>query len=115
MQNRVFGDDIRLEWVHCDALESGPWSLRVVTSQPAVRGRPATNDEIAQLFLTSQFVSVLLNGHACWLREEDGVICSDTHGGNVLIQEDGTPAAIDVPVMTLPDLPEAMRESMTRR
>ena len=103
LQNQVFGDDIRLECVHWDGDIEGLYSLRIVTSQPAVRGRPASLDEITDLFVSNGFVPIQLKGRNGWFRELDDMVCSDTHGGNILIQADGTAAAIDVPVMKLED------------
>jgi hypothetical protein len=98
LQNEVFGDDIRLEGVVHEAIHS----CRIVTSQPAVRGRFAEPAEVAEFFMTRGFESVRHHGRMLWWRRADDILCADTHGGNILVTPEGAMAAIDVPVMRDP-------------
>lgn len=108
LQNQVFGDDIRFEGL----LEPTPWTFRVVTSQPAVRGRPAQVDEIQDFFTMHGFQRVLWLGKWVWFRPDDRMICADTHGGNVLVTDEDHLVAIDVPVMPAPaGFPDITRPS----
>ena len=56
------------------------------------------------LFVSNGFVPIQLKARNGWYRELDNMVCSDTHGGKILIQADGTAAEIDVPVMRLEDM-----------
>ncbi len=98
LQNAVFGDDIRLEGV----VEEEIGSCRIVTSQPAVCGRYATPEEVDRFFLERGFQAQGHGSRRLWLREADGTLCADTHGGNILVTAGGEMVAIDVPVMKLP-------------
>jgi len=93
--NEVFGDQITLLGVE----ECRPGVIRVVTAQPAIRGQPAEAEDIAQFFMASGFEKRRRNYNTVWFRPADGIIASDTHGGNVLRTPDGALVAIDVPLM----------------
>lgn len=99
-QNLIFHDDIRLEGItlmgSCDF-----FSMRVVTSQPFVNGRPGSQDEIEDFFVSQGFRHIRMKRRNGWYRDEDGLLCSDTHGGNLLRSDDGQLIAIDVPVICL--------------
>jgi predicted unusual protein kinase regulating ubiquinone biosynthesis (AarF/ABC1/UbiB family) len=41
-------------------------------------------------------------GLTLWFNERSQTVCADTHGGNILVDEAGGFAAIDVPVMLWP-------------
>jgi hypothetical protein len=98
LQNEVFGDDIRLEGVW----EARPGVIRVVTSQPAIAGRSAEPEEIRTFFESSGFTLGRWRRNAVWFRPDDDILCSDTHGGNILMTHDGMLVAIDVPIMLAP-------------
>lgn len=93
--NEVFGDQISLLGVE----ECRPGVIRVVTAQPAVQGHPAEDHEITGFFQASGFERRRCGGNAVWFRAADGVIASDTHGGNLLRTGDAALVAIDVPLM----------------
>ncbi len=93
--NEILGDQITLLGVE----ECRPGVIRVVTAQPAVEGQPATAQEIAQFFIASGFEKHRYGWNTVWFRSLDGIIASDTHGGNVLRTESGSLVAIDVPLM----------------
>jgi hypothetical protein len=99
-QNLIFHDDIRLEGI----LVTGRghfFSMRVVTSQPFVNGRPGTAEEIKTFFLNQGFRHIRMKRRDGWYRREDGLLCSDTHGGNLLFSAASQLIAIDVPVICL--------------
>ena len=98
LQNRIFGDDIELEGV----MEPGFALIRVITSQQAIQGRPAEPEEIEMFFSQRGFQRCFWLGQNVWFRNDDRVICADTHGGNILVTKDGDLAAIDVPAMPAP-------------
>lgn len=93
--NEVLGDQISLLGIE----ECRPGVIRVVTAQPAVQGHPAEVHEITQFFESSGFQRRQWGRNSVWFRAADGIIASDTHGGNVLRTRDGALVAIDVPLM----------------
>lgn len=93
--NEEFGDQIRLLGVE----ESRPGVIRVITSQPAVEGHPAGADEVMHFFTAAGFEKRLWGQNTVWYRPLDGLVASDTHGGNVLRTSNGALVAIDVPLM----------------
>ena len=81
--NEVFADDVRLEGVITGEREA------IITSQPVVRGRSATPDEISQWMALLGFsvVENVIAGRrdsASFFRASDGVAAFDAHGENVL-------------------------------
>ncbi len=99
LQNQVFGDDIELEGV----VEPSFALIRIITSQQAIQGRPAELEEIEVFFSQRDFKRCFWRGRNIWFRNADRIICADTHGGNILVTQDGEMAAIDVPAMLAPD------------
>jgi hypothetical protein len=93
--NQVLGDQISLLGIE----ESRPGVIRVVTAQPAIHGHPAEMQEIARFFLGSGFERRRWGKNVVWFRSSDGIVASDTHGGNVLRTDGGALVAIDVPLM----------------
>lgn len=93
--NEVLGDQISLLGIE----ECRPGVIRVVTAQPAIRGHPAEMEDIASFFLGAGFERRRLGRNLVWFRSADGIVASDTHGGNVLRTEEGALVAIDVPLM----------------
>lgn len=93
--NEELGDQIRLLGVE----ETRPGVIRVITSQPAIEGHPAEADEVLQFFTESGFEKRRWGANTVWFRPLDGLVASDTHGGNVLRTSSGALVAIDVPLM----------------
>lgn len=93
--NEELGDQIRLLGVE----ETRPGVIRVITSQPAIEGHPAEADEVGQFFTKAGFEKRRWGANTVWFRPADGLVASDTHGGNVLRISSGTLVAIDVPLM----------------
>ncbi len=93
--NEELGDQIRLLGVE----ETRPGVIRVITSQPAIEGHPAEADEVGAFFTEAGFEKRRWGANTVWFRPADGLVASDTHGGNVLRISSGTLVAIDVPLM----------------
>jgi len=93
--NEVLGDQITLLGIE----ECRPGVVRVVTAQPAIHGHPAEDGEISSFFLSAGFERRRWGRNVVWYRPTDGMVASDTHGGNVLRTDDGALVAIDVPLM----------------
>jgi hypothetical protein len=56
---------------------------------------------VLQFFTESGFEKRRLGANTVWFRPLDGLVASDTHGGNVLRTASGALVAIDVPLMRL--------------
>lgn len=93
--NEVLGDQILLLGIE----ECRPGVIRVVTTQPAIKGHPAETQEVTRFFLGAGFERRRWGRNLVWFRSADGIVASDTHGGNVLRTEEGALVAIDVPLM----------------
>ncbi len=93
--NEELGDQIRLLGVE----ETRPGVIRVITSQPAIEGHPAEAEEVLRFFMESGFEKRRLGANSVWFRPLDGLVASDTHGGNLLLTSSGALVAIDVPLM----------------
>jgi hypothetical protein len=94
--NRTFGDDIQIEGVICD-----PGQVAIVTSQPVIRGDPATHEQVRGAMLEMGFVLsdcpplgkknvVSLS----FFHPEEHIAVFDTHAANFLVSE-GIVAPID--------------------
>jgi hypothetical protein len=66
-----------------------------------VNGRPGSHNEIEDFFLSQGFRHIRMQRRNGWYRDEDGLLCSDTHGGNLLLSDTRQLIAIDVPVICL--------------
>jgi hypothetical protein len=96
LQNRVLGDDIRLERV---AMEGN--KMAVVTSQPIIVGQPATEQDISGLMTALWFkplVGLHLGrpGSLGFYRELDDVAAFDAHPGNVVTDAQSIVLPIDL-------------------
>ena len=91
--NVLFGDDWRLEGVHI-----GDDGLRIITSQPFIKGTRASEDQIAGYFSALGFHPKGLHRFA----RADGVAVADARPDNVLIDAEGTIYPIDIHVL-VPD------------
>ena len=85
LANELFGDDIQLLGV----LDAGD-GMRVVTSQPTIRGEPPEPEQIAEFmealgFATLPPVVVRNSGALSFLRERDGIAAFDCHAGNFFV------------------------------
>lgn len=101
-QNDLFQDDIQLVGVWRDG--TGGW--RIVTSQPHVRGRRATMEEISEGMKALGFVQMGWKGigyedSTSWRIGRLGVW--DVHPANVVMTENGVLVPVDVIFTELPD------------
>jgi carboxynorspermidine decarboxylase len=90
--------DWRLEGIVGDAR-----GVRIVTSQPLIRGQKATVQEIDDHFISQGFCKVRENTY----RNEDGITIADARPDNILRDPDGILMPIDVHILgvTLAQLP----------
>lgn len=93
LSNEVFGDDVRLHGFTERNGETVP-----VISQPFVKGREATQEEIAGFMDAKGFRPV---GMFDWFRDSDGTSVMDAHEGNFLTDEAGRTVPIDT-IVTRP-------------
>jgi hypothetical protein len=94
LQNRYFGDDIRLEaLVNCNE------HLRILISQPHISGGPATAKEIRDWFLSLGFYGVESGDRIAWYRIKENLLVSDAHEGNVIKTRDGVLVPIDLNIV----------------
>jgi hypothetical protein len=90
LQNEFFGDDVRVERI---VNENG--KLRVVTSQPYITGKSATDSEIESYFENIGFKPYSAGGKNFFYNPEHNLLAFDAHRGN-LINQDGNIIPIDV-------------------
>lgn len=96
LHNELFGDEVRFLGV---LEEAG--SLRMVISQPAIAGEPATTAEIEAFFLRNGWLRFMVGGEVAFFDPERQVAVSDTHRGNLVLMADGLLAPIDLRVQSL--------------
>ena len=98
LQNRVFDDDIRLIGVWNDR-----GRLRIVTSQPMIEGRTATDAEMEATLITLRFVPLFADADPLWYRPADRVLAFDAHPRNFVITPAGMVIPIDVNLVSASD------------
>ncbi len=96
LHNELFGDSVRF----LGALEDGG-EMRLVIEQPAIRGEPATLEQIHAFFAGSGWRRFTVNGDIAYFDPERRVAISDTHRGNLILMDDGLLAPIDLRVQPL--------------
>jgi len=106
LQNRFFGDDIRLE-----ALVNSDRRLRVLTSQPHIRGEPAKAYLIKTWFERMGFKRLVSDESFAWYHQEYNLLIADAHEGNVILTDDNYLVPIDLNLVE-PD--EEMRQEISR-
>ncbi len=104
LQNKLFGDQIQLKGVWCDP--AAGW--RIVTTQPHVKGRRASLEELARGFTKLGFEQLPWKGigyeHSLAFRK-DGFDVWDVHPANVLLSlNTGLPLPFDVIIRPAPKL-----------
>jgi hypothetical protein len=103
LNNRFFGDDIRLEQLWNDG-----GRLRVVTSQPAVEAPAASDADIEAFFADLGFEKVHRGEREFFYNPSEQVIAYDAHRGNVL-NDNGKILPIDVGMQRVtPELAAAL-------
>jgi hypothetical protein len=94
--NELFGDDITF----LGAMQTGS-GLRLLIRQPAVAGEPATDEQIAQFFLSTGWKRFSIDSDIAFFAPDQGIAISDTHRGNIILMEDGLLAPIDLRIQLL--------------
>ena len=85
--NRIFNDDVRLE-----AITQTPKGPSIVTSQPFIRGRDSTTDEIDSYMRGKGFTRL---GLGAYYHEGEGILAHDMHPRNVKTDLQGNIHPID--------------------
>lgn len=96
LHNKFFGDSVEF----IGALDT-PQGLRLLIQQPAIKGEPATDEDIDQFFRESGWRRFTINGNIAYYDAENQVVISDTHRGNIILLEGGMLAPIDLRVQAL--------------
>lgn len=105
LHNELFGDSIEF----IGAWES-PRGMRLLITQPAIAGQPATVDQIRQFFENSGWQPFQIGLDLAYFDPDLEIAISDTHPGNLILMDDGTLAPIDLRVQKLtPNLVDAVR------
>jgi hypothetical protein len=89
--NVLFEDDIRLHGI----LETKS-GLAVVTSQPFIKGRAPTSEEIKIWFEEQGFEETK---PGIWNHHETGMRITDAHSGNFVVVESGELVPIDLQIL----------------
>jgi hypothetical protein len=93
LQNRYFGDDIRLV-----GLVNAGEKLRILISQPHVAGEPARYEEIQAWFEFLGFARLEVEGSIAWYLETENLLVADAHEGNVIRSRSLTDATVLLPI-----------------
>ncbi len=96
LHNELFGDNVRFLGV----VEAGG-NMRMVNEQPAIKGVPATLEQINDFFTRNSWRRFSVDGEVAYFDPERQVVISDTHRGNLILMEDGLLAPIDLRVQSL--------------
>lgn len=99
LHNELFGDDVRF----LGALSTAA-GLRLLIEQPAIAGKPATDEEIDSFFRNSGWWRFMTDGNVAYFDPERNVVISDTHRGNIILLSDGLLAPIDLRVQSIGSL-----------
>jgi hypothetical protein len=94
--NELFGDDISFR----GALPTDA-GLRLLIRQPAIAGAPATDEQIAEFFISTGWKRFVIDGNVAFFDPERSIAKSDTHRGNIILMDDGLLAPIDLRVQHL--------------
>lgn len=98
LHNQLFGDSVEF----IGALET-PDGLRLLISQPAIQGNPATEEQINNFFTESGWHPFMVDNNIAYFDSKRHLVVSDTHRGNIILMEDGLLAPIDLRVQALTD------------
>jgi len=93
LHNEIFGD--RVEFL--GVLETDG-QLRLLISQPAISGTPATLEQIHDFFSLNGWLRFTQNGEIAFFDPTRNIVISDTHRGNIIRMDDGLLAPIDLRV-----------------
>ncbi|BDS05558.1 hypothetical protein NT6N_05980 [Oceaniferula spumae] len=96
LHNELFGDSV--EFVGALDTVAG---LRMVIRQPAIKGQPASDEQIHQFFAESGWKRFKIEGDIAYFDPTRELVVSDTHRGNIILMENGVFAPIDLRVQPL--------------
>ncbi|MFC5052016.1 hypothetical protein ACFPK9_15550 [Rubritalea spongiae] len=100
LHNELFGDSVKF----LGALDTAQ-GLRLIISQPAIHGQPATDEQIETFFTESSWKPFRVNDDIAFFDPQRQIVVSDTHRGNIILMDNGLLAPIDLRVQALsPDL-----------
>ena len=108
LHNELFGDSVEF----IGALET-PDGLRLLISQPAIQGNPATEEQINDFFTESGWRPFMIDNNLAYFDSKRRLVVSDTHRGNIILMEDGLLAPIDLRVQALNDTLLAIVQKLT--
>jgi hypothetical protein len=94
--NELFGDSVEFIGV----LDTAK-GLRLIISQPAIEGRPASEEEIDTFFRSHGWKRIVISGDIAYFDSVKKMVISDTHRGNIIAQENGLLLPIDLRVQQL--------------
>lgn len=94
--NQLFGDGVVF---HGALISDG--KLRLVISQPALVGKPATTVETTAFFTAQNWLPFEQSGEIAFFEPQEGIVVSDTHPGNIVKTPDGHLLPIDLRVQKL--------------
>ena len=96
LHNELFGDGVQFLGI----LNSNE-AMRLLISQPAIHGTPATTEQIDTFFRSHGWQPFKVDNHQAYFDSERNVVISDTHRGNIILMDDGLLAPIDLRVQLL--------------
>lgn len=96
LHNELFGDSVEF----LGALDTHQ-GLRLIISQPAILGQPATEQQIKDFFTSSGWKRFQIDGDLAYFDPQRQIVVSDTHRGNIILMDDGLLAPIDLRVQPL--------------
>lgn len=97
LHNELFFDNVR--FLGAILLPDG--KHRLLIRQPAIKGVPATTEQIADFFISNGWNKFMVRDEVAFFDPERHVVISDTHRGNLILMEDGLLAPIDLRVQHL--------------
>lgn len=96
LHNKLFGDSV--EFLGFIETATG---IRLIISQPAIMGHPATEEQIHSFFLATGWKKIKIADDIAYFDENENVVISDTHRGNIIALENGFLLPIDLRVQKL--------------
>jgi hypothetical protein len=107
LHNLIFGDEVTF----LGAFQTAE-GLRLIIQQPAIQGKPATDQEIARFFSESGWKKFIIDENTAYFDPERQIVVSDTHRGNLVLMPDGNLAPIDFRVQPIAD---SLLDTVTKR
>ncbi|MFC4994460.1 hypothetical protein [Rubritalea tangerina] len=96
LHNEIFGDSVEF----LGALDTDQ-GMRLLISQPAILGQPATDAQIKDFFTSSGWKRFQIANDIAYFEPQRQIVVSDTHRGNLILMGDGLLAPIDLRVQPL--------------